>query len=112
MSLLATTTAGIGRIQGDEVLILDTPYRDLGHALRGGVTVDKLTSMPERERIARDQCRFLAPVPQPYQIWALGLAYMDHVSEAQRPPDAEPFFFPKAGSSVIASGEPIVLPPI
>jgi 2-keto-4-pentenoate hydratase/2-oxohepta-3-ene-1,7-dioic acid hydratase in catechol pathway len=112
MSLLVSSSVGIGRVVGDAVHILETAQRNLGQALQDGVTVDMLATLPVREQLSRDECRVLAPVPRPAQIWALGLAYMDHVNEAQRPPDAEPFFFPKAGSSVIASRDPIRLPAI
>jgi 2-keto-4-pentenoate hydratase/2-oxohepta-3-ene-1,7-dioic acid hydratase in catechol pathway len=49
-------------------------------------------------------------VSRPSKIWALGLAYASHVGEMGRQQDGEPYFFLKAPSSLIGSGQPIVLP--
>jgi 2-keto-4-pentenoate hydratase/2-oxohepta-3-ene-1,7-dioic acid hydratase in catechol pathway len=50
-------------------------------------------------------------VPTPRVIWGVGLNYRDHAAETGRPlPDA-PTLFVKSPSSVIAPGEPIVIPP-
>jgi 2-keto-4-pentenoate hydratase/2-oxohepta-3-ene-1,7-dioic acid hydratase in catechol pathway len=52
-----------------------------------------------------------SPVRSPRLIWGVGLNYRDHAAETGRPlPDA-PTLFVKSPSSVIASGEPIVVPP-
>ncbi|HUI48198.1 MAG TPA: fumarylacetoacetate hydrolase family protein [Acidimicrobiia bacterium] len=50
------------------------------------------------------------PVPRPRVIWGVGLNYRDHAAETGRPlPDA-PTLFVKSPSSVIAPGDPIVVP--
>ena len=56
-----------------------------------------------------EQVQVLPPVLHPSKIWALGLAYSSHVGEMGRQQDAEPFFFLKAPSSLLATGQSIVL---
>jgi 2-keto-4-pentenoate hydratase/2-oxohepta-3-ene-1,7-dioic acid hydratase in catechol pathway len=52
-----------------------------------------------------------SPVRRPRLIWGVGLNYRDHAAESgQSLPDA-PTLFVKSPSSVIAPGEPIVVPP-
>ena len=72
---------------------------DLGEALRaaGGL-------------VQPDEARLRAPVPDPSLILAQGMAYREHLEEMDAPVPAEPAWFMKASSSVIGSGEPIVLP--
>jgi acylpyruvate hydrolase len=56
--------------------------------------------------------RPLAPVPRPGKIVCVGLNYRDHAREAHMEVPASPVIFAKFPSAVIASGEPIVLPPM
>lgn len=57
-----------------------------------------------------DTSTVLAPV-LPGKIVGIGRNYREHVKELNNPMPAEPVIFLKAPSSVIASGEPVVLPP-
>jgi 2-keto-4-pentenoate hydratase/2-oxohepta-3-ene-1,7-dioic acid hydratase in catechol pathway len=52
-----------------------------------------------------------SPVPTPRVIWGVGLNYRDHAEETGRPLPTAPTLFVKSPSSVIAPGEPIVVPP-
>ena len=66
MSRLVSTTAGIGRLEGeDTVACLDLPHADLGRALEAGLTVADLAAAPVRERVPRDGIELLAPIPRP-----------------------------------------------
>jgi 2-keto-4-pentenoate hydratase/2-oxohepta-3-ene-1,7-dioic acid hydratase in catechol pathway len=51
------------------------------------------------------------PVPSPQMIWAVGLNYRAHAAETGRPLPEFPTLFVKSPRSVIAHGEPIVVPP-
>lgn len=57
-----------------------------------------------------DAAKLLAPV-EPGKIIGIGRNYKEHVKELNNPMPAEPVIFLKAPSSVIASGEAVVLPP-
>lgn len=54
--------------------------------------------------------RLRAPIPQPSFILAQGLAYRAHLEEMDVPVPTEPAALVKAPSSVIGSGQPIILP--
>jgi 2-keto-4-pentenoate hydratase/2-oxohepta-3-ene-1,7-dioic acid hydratase in catechol pathway len=53
----------------------------------------------------------LYEIAPPGKIIGIGRNYREHVKELNNPMPAEPVIFLKAPSSVIASGEPVVLPP-
>lgn len=52
----------------------------------------------------------LAPLPAPNRILAIGRNFSEHAKELGSEVPDEPIVFQKASSSVIASGQPIVLP--
>lgn len=52
-----------------------------------------------------------APLPRPNRILAIGRNYAEHASEMGNDVPSEPIVFLKASSSVIGSGQPIVLSP-
>jgi len=52
-----------------------------------------------------------APLPRPNRILAIGRNYAEHAQELGNEAPSEPIVFQKASTSVIASGQPIVLPP-
>ncbi len=57
-----------------------------------------------------ENARFLAPIPRPPRIIALGLNYAAHAAEGGWKPPKEPIFFIKASTAVIAPDEPVVIP--
>ncbi len=57
-----------------------------------------------------EQTRVLAPVPNPEKVICIGLNYRDHAAESKMPVPERPVVFSKFSSSVIASGDPVVLP--
>jgi len=109
---LVVTDRGIGRWEGDDVLVLDTAETDLGEALAAGRTLEDVAAAPVRETVALADVTLLAPVARPAQIWAVGLNYRAHVDEIKGMDLQEPFIFPKMPSAIIGHGEPIVLPAV
>lgn len=112
MARLMTTDQGLGRVDpdGDTLTLLTLSGRDLGEALESGMTVADIAAAPAREKVPLARVRILPPVLRPSKIWALGLAYASHVGEMGRQQDGEPYFFLKAPSSLVGTGQPIVLP--
>src|SRR5215213_4816062 len=51
-----------------------------------------------------------APVPRPGKVICIGLNYRDHAAESNMPIPEKPVVFSKFSTSVIAPGEPVVLP--
>ncbi len=60
--------------------------------------------------IPRSQARLLAPVPRPGKLICIGLNYRDHAEESKMKIPETPVVFSKFTTSVIAPGEPVVLP--
>lgn len=54
--------------------------------------------------------KFLPPVAAPEKVICIGLNYLDHAIETGAQPPTEPIVFSKFASSLIGSGEDIVLP--
>jgi 2-keto-4-pentenoate hydratase/2-oxohepta-3-ene-1,7-dioic acid hydratase in catechol pathway len=53
---------------------------------------------------------WFAPVPRPGKLICIGLNYRDHARESNMPLPDKPVVFSKFSSSVIAPGEPVVIP--
>ena len=53
---------------------------------------------------------WFAPVPRPGKIICIGLNYRDHAAESNLPVPEQPVVFSKFSTSVIAPGEPVVIP--
>lgn len=54
---------------------------------------------------------WFAPVPRPGKFICIGLNYKDHAAESNMKIPEQPVVFSKFSTSVIAPGEPVVLPP-
>jgi 2-keto-4-pentenoate hydratase/2-oxohepta-3-ene-1,7-dioic acid hydratase in catechol pathway len=107
---LVTTASGIGRVEGDEVALLDVPFPDLGAVLWAHESLEPLDGAPARERCALDAVTLRAPVPRPGKVWAIGVNYRSHAAETGREPPAVPVVFVKVTSAVTGSDHPICLP--
>lgn len=59
-----------------------------------------------------DQVRLRAPVPRPGKIMAIGLNYLDHVTETQLKVPEHQLWFSKAPTSVTGPFDPIALPAV
>lgn len=105
MTKLVMTSDGAGRIEGDEVALLDAARTDLGVV---GVPADAAV----RGRVPLDEATLLSPVPRPGKVWAVGLNYRAHAAESGREPPPVPMVFIKVTSSVVGTGADIVLPAV
>ena len=105
MRLVSYTTGGgpaAGVLCGDEIAPAGPSVRELV-AAPGDIE-------PSYERIPLAQVRLLPPVPDPQKIICLGLNYRDHAAESGQEPPANPLWFAKFANSLVADGDPIVLP--
>jgi 2-keto-4-pentenoate hydratase/2-oxohepta-3-ene-1,7-dioic acid hydratase in catechol pathway len=107
---LVTTAAGIGRVEGDEVALLDVPFPDLGAVLWAHESLEPLDGAPVHERRALDRVVLRAPIPRPGKVWAIGVNYRSHAAETGREPPAVPIVFVKVTSAVTGSNQAIHLP--
>ncbi len=113
---LVSHSEGIGRIEGDEVALLDLPYRDLGACLAAG-GVESCRDATVRKRLPLGEARLLAPVPRPPKVICVGINYHDHVEELRSVLGAfeapkEPVFFFVPSSAVTGPNDPIYMPEI
>jgi 2-keto-4-pentenoate hydratase/2-oxohepta-3-ene-1,7-dioic acid hydratase in catechol pathway len=90
--------------------------RDLLSEERTLAEVERLNSELEagegRSLTPLAEVRLCPPILRPGKIVCLGLNYRDHAAESGAEVPSEPVVFCKAGTSVIATGEPIVLPEV
>jgi 2-keto-4-pentenoate hydratase/2-oxohepta-3-ene-1,7-dioic acid hydratase in catechol pathway len=107
---LYRTTRGLARGEGDELVLLDLPYPDIGSLLADDVTGAR--TAPVTGRAALGSIELLAPVSRPNTVVLVGANYRDHVVEAGISMPTSPAFFPvPAGLDLLTGyGSPIVLP--
>jgi 2-keto-4-pentenoate hydratase/2-oxohepta-3-ene-1,7-dioic acid hydratase in catechol pathway len=88
---LYRTTRGLARGEGDELLLLDLPYPDIGNRLADDVTFARTAQVTERAALG--SIELLAPVSRPNTVVVVGANYRDHVVKAgMSMPTSPPFF--------------------
>lgn len=95
---LVHTDRGVGRIDGDDVVLLDAP------------SILDAWDARETGRVPRPELTLLAPVPRPGKIVAIALNYRRHAEETGAALPTEPLPFTCPSTAVVADGTPIVLP--
>jgi 2-keto-4-pentenoate hydratase/2-oxohepta-3-ene-1,7-dioic acid hydratase in catechol pathway len=91
LTRFVTTPEGVGRLDGDQITLLNVGYADLGQAFAAGETVRTLAAARGQRVLPYAGTRLLAPVPRPPKVWIVGKAYHDHRIETGNEPTAEPF---------------------
>jgi 2-keto-4-pentenoate hydratase/2-oxohepta-3-ene-1,7-dioic acid hydratase in catechol pathway len=108
---LITTTRGIGRLDGDDVTLLDLPFQDIGDALRAGLGTAEIAAAATKSATTLSAETLCPPVLRPSKIWAVGFGYHDHRAEVGFTDTVDqPVIFLKAPSSIVANGANIRLP--
>ncbi len=74
--------------------------------------LQKMTIPPDARVFRKGSYRLRAPVPDPRKIICIGLNYRDHARESGAAIPPEPVLFSKYPTAVIATEDPIVLPPV
>ena len=108
---LCRTSEGIGRIDGDEVVLLDLPHVDLATLLGDGGP-STAAAAPVRSRIPVDDATLLAPVARPATVVIVGYNYKAHIAETGVPTPETPPLAPLTGGDGVtgAWNANIVLP--
>lgn len=90
-----------GRLEGEEIV-------DLGASMK-----EILAGAPQKPgaRHALGKVKLRPPVPDPGLVLSVGMNYHEHLKEMKTPVPAKPAAFTKSVASIIASGEPIKVPP-
>jgi 2-keto-4-pentenoate hydratase/2-oxohepta-3-ene-1,7-dioic acid hydratase in catechol pathway len=105
----------IVRRRGERVELLDLAHGDVGEALRAGADADALASAAALREVDPGLMKLQAPVDFASAVWAVGLSYREHASEAGVEHSADeglglPALFLKASSSIAGPDADIVLP--
>jgi 2-keto-4-pentenoate hydratase/2-oxohepta-3-ene-1,7-dioic acid hydratase in catechol pathway len=107
---LVSTSDGIGRLEDDEVALLEVAEPDLSAHLWAHGSLERVAAARERRRLPLADATLLAPLPRPGKVWAIGLNYHSHAAETGREAPSEPMVFIKTTSSVVGHGAQVVLP--
>ncbi len=115
MKLISFTyqgAASYGVLQDEQVLDLGAVFGerapDLKSYLAQGLDLAQAAQAPRR---GLAQVTLLPVIPNPGQIFCIGLNYADHVQETGRQSTEHPTIFMRVPESQVAHGQAIVLPP-
>lgn len=101
-------SAGFGRLEGEEIVQLDSPAVP---TLRAALEAGGLEGLPEWGRVALSDVTLLPPVTDPGKIFCVGLNYADHIKEMGRAEVGYPAIFVRWADSLVAHGQAIIRPP-
>lgn len=107
-----------GVLAGDDIVDLAAADPALPTTLRGILAAGRLDAVralrdakPGRHLVPRSTARLLPPIPDPAIVLSVGMNYHEHLKEMKTPVPDKPAAFTKSVASIIASGDPILLPP-
>jgi 2-keto-4-pentenoate hydratase/2-oxohepta-3-ene-1,7-dioic acid hydratase in catechol pathway len=107
---LYRTSEGLARGEGDELLLLDLPHRDLAALFADDVDLARKARV--KMRLPLDGAKLLSPVERPRRIIIVGLNYRGHIAEAGLKAPEQPNFIAVDGAAAIGPEIPIVIPRI
>jgi acylpyruvate hydrolase len=102
-----------------KIVTFELEGRSRAGVVEGGDIVDAGASVREvissgvkrGARYLRDRVKLRAPIPDPGLVLSVGMNYYEHLKEMKTPVPEKPAAFTKSVASIIASGEPIKVPP-
>ncbi len=104
----ADGTAGFGRIDGDQVRDCGGP--DAPADLRAAIAAGPLNDLVAGEAIPLADVTLLPVIPNPAKILCVGHNYESHRQETGRAKVEHPSIFTRFADTLIADGQPIILP--
>lgn len=103
-----------GVLAGDDIIDLHGIAPDV-RGILASASLEKVRALldaPRKEkRIPVKGAKLLAPIPNPGMVLSVGMNYHEHLKEMKTPVPEKPAAFTKSVASIIASGDPILLPP-
>jgi acylpyruvate hydrolase len=103
-----------GVLAGNDIIDLYGIAPDVRSILASG-SLEKVRAIlhaPGKEkRVPAKGAKLLAPIPNPGMVLSVGMNYHEHLKEMKTPVPEKPAAFTKSVASIIASGDPIILPP-
>ena len=107
--------ARAGVIDGEEIIDINTADRSLPSTLKGILEANALARVrkllkSKKHRMPFRRARLAPPIANPGLVLSVGMNYHEHLKEMKTPVPEKPAAFTKSVASIIASGQPIVLP--
>jgi acylpyruvate hydrolase len=120
MRLVTYETGGqarVGAVIGDEVVELYHVAPELPSSLKSLIAsgvpadlADRVSSAPASARRPLAAVKLMQPIPDPGKVLCVGLNYYDHAEELGQSAPDYPSLFMRATTSLIAAGEPLIVP--
>jgi len=107
--------ARAGVIDGEDVIDINACDRSLPPTIKGileanGLSRVKKITKSKKHRVPRKRAKLLPPISNPGLLLSVGMNYHEHLKEMKTPVPEKPAAFTKSVASIIASGQPILLP--
>jgi len=104
-----------GVIDGEDIVDINANDRSLPPTIKGileanGISRVKKIIQSKKHRVPRRRAKLLPPISNPGLLLSVGMNYHEHLKEMKTPVPEKPAAFTKSVASIIASGEPILLP--
>ncbi|MER7003774.1 fumarylacetoacetate hydrolase family protein [Dactylosporangium sp. NPDC000555] len=107
---VVSTVFGVGRVENDEIAVLDTPFPHVGAVIEATGSLDVLTRSPVRQRVPLQGAALLAPLGTPRSVWGVGLNYRSKAAHTGRGLPSEPILYLGAPSAVLAPDAEVAIP--
>jgi 2-keto-4-pentenoate hydratase/2-oxohepta-3-ene-1,7-dioic acid hydratase in catechol pathway len=104
-----------GVIDGEDIVDINACDRSLPPTIKGileanGLARVKKILKSKKNRVQRSRAKLLPPISNPGLLLSVGMNYHEHLKEMKTPVPEKPAAFTKSVASIIASGQPILLP--
>jgi 2-keto-4-pentenoate hydratase/2-oxohepta-3-ene-1,7-dioic acid hydratase in catechol pathway len=104
-----------GVIDGEDIVDINANDRSLPPSLKGILEAGALPRVKKllrsrKHRTPRRGAKLLPPISNPGLLLSVGMNYHEHLKEMKTPVPEKPTAFTKSVASIIASGQPILLP--
>jgi 2-keto-4-pentenoate hydratase/2-oxohepta-3-ene-1,7-dioic acid hydratase in catechol pathway len=107
--------ARAGVLDGDDIVDINGCDRSLPSTIKGILEANALSKVrkllkSKKNRTPLRRAKLAPPIPNPSLLLSVGMNYHEHLKEMKTPVPEKPAAFTKSVASIIASGQPIVLP--
>jgi 2-keto-4-pentenoate hydratase/2-oxohepta-3-ene-1,7-dioic acid hydratase in catechol pathway len=104
-----------GVIDGEDVVDINAADRSLPPTIKGLLEMNALSKVrkltkSKKYRLPYKKAKLLPPISNPGLLLSVGMNYHEHLKEMKTPVPEKPAAFTKSVASIIASGDPIMLP--
>ena len=116
VSFIEDKQARAGVLDGDDIVDINACDRSLPSTLKGILESNALARVrkvlkSKKHRRPFRRAKLAPPIANPGLVLSVGMNYHEHLKEMKTPVPEKPAAFTKSVASIIASGQPILLPP-